>query len=61
MKNNHDSFNQFWQYMDTNGTVSKRCKELIWQMLSYEPDERPGIDDLLNDELLKAAMSDEEA
>ena len=46
-------YNEYWEKVDKNNTLSKEFKELYIKMVAYNPRDRPSLDDILNCEWLK--------
>ena len=45
-------YNDYWDIIDSNKKLSNSFKELFIQMVAYNPNNRPDIDDILNSEWL---------
>jgi len=49
--------NSFWKIHQLKGArvenLTSECKDLLFQLLSFNPDSRPSIDDILNSSWLK--------
>ena len=46
-------YNEYWNKVDKNKTLSEQFKELYIKMVAYNPKDRPSLDDILNSEWLK--------
>ena len=46
-------YNEYWDKIDKNKTLSEQFKELYIKMVAYNPKDRPSLDDILNCEWLK--------
>ena len=46
-------YNEYWNKIDKNKTLSEQFKEIYIKMVAYNPKDRPSLDDILNCEWLK--------
>ena len=46
-------YNEYWDKIDKNKTLSEQFKELYIKIVAYNPKDRPSLDDILNCEWLK--------